>query len=489
MSSGGGQSDGSGSASIARLRDELSATFRQAWSDFYRSRHADGFLQAAAQESLKNAARGRKSVIERLRQASLAPRDRQRTQHGSNFVLSSSMTPVPSYTFCQPLAFPLWAREERELQFLPVIPEPSTKHFNVAAYRQYFQTFAWDRADRDPDLQIILVETLKRFKQARGGGPLNAQAIDESEALPLTYDEIAGLREERDLPASVAALWFDSDEEAPEPESRNTAALETKLQTSKLDQWELFCPNAACRSYGCDLHIRDGRDHVQPPPVAADQALQSKSTTSSRNNLRESRTTTPARMSLAIIPPSLSPAPIYDLQSDNMAAIDLCAHAGPCTTLNPDCICARSNMHCERTCLCSPACARRHPGCDCHSRTGKACKSETCRCFLDGRECDPDVCGSCGADRLACGNVPIQAGLLSRYPIRVGLSDIQGYGLFAGEKAIPKDAPIIEYIGEMIDHLEAHKRGLVYEALGRNYLFGLNNDMCLDGFARANEGR
>lgn len=85
--------------------------------------------------------------------------------------------------------------------------------------------------------------------------------------------------------------------------------------------------------------------------------------------------------------------------------------------------------------------------------------------------------------------MPIQAGLVGRYPVRVGLSEIDGYGLFAGDKVIPKDAPILEYVGEMIDHLEAKKRVLFYEALGRNYLCDLNEAMCLDGFARGNEAR
>lgn len=54
-------------------------------------------------------------------------------------------------------------------------------------------------------------------------------------------------------------------------------------------------------------------------------------------------------------------------------------------------------------------------------------------------------------------------------------SKIAGYGLFAGED-IPKDSFVIEYVGELVSHAEAERRGCFYDIKKCSYLFDLCNE-------------
>lgn len=173
---------------------------------------------------------------------------------------------------------------------------------------------------------------------------------------------------------------------------------------------------------------------------------------------------------------------------------DPCHHDGPCTKEN--CECLKNGLMCERFCSCTAeTCAVKFTGCACHSQ-GRTClprqKGERpCICVQLNRECDPALCGTCGATEHAnprnvdddelfthgCQNCALQRGK-SKSVIH-GKSTIEGcgYGLFAAE-SISQDDFVIEYVGELISQDEGvrreARRGDVFdEDHNSSYLFTL----------------
>lgn len=176
-----------------------------------------------------------------------------------------------------------------------------------------------------------------------------------------------------------------------------------------------------------------------------------------------------------------------------------CSHQGPCKK-EIGCPCAEREAHCEHSCGCDDACYRRFPGCTCE---GSCFDNQKCLCWKYGRECDPWVCKSCGVIEVLdpsnkyseeirhgrCKNNRTQLGLPARTV--KGSSQIQGWGLFAGED-MPKSTYVGEYKGEVVtrgDTHEAERRGLVYRQGGQEYLFDLNIEQELDGSRFGNKTR
>ncbi|KAI7537817.1 SET domain-containing protein [Hortaea werneckii] len=155
------------------------------------------------------------------------------------------------------------------------------------------------------------------------------------------------------------------------------------------------------------------------------------------------------------------------------------------------CSCFENMVPCEKTCSCSAECARRFKGCSCSTERLKkgqrlmCYEDERCVCYSLGRECDPDLCGSCGVLEVLdpvnrecedlmqgrCRNACIQFGRPAQ--TLLGQSGIHGFGLYAGQTIRQHDF-VGEYKGEIITKEEAERRGAVYEKQQLSYLFTLN---------------
>ncbi|RMY12004.1 hypothetical protein D0868_02820 [Hortaea werneckii] len=167
-----------------------------------------------------------------------------------------------------------------------------------------------------------------------------------------------------------------------------------------------------------------------------------------------------------------------------------CHHPGQ-TCEGVECSCFENMVPCEKTCSCSAECARRFKGCSCSTERLKkgqrlmCYEDERCVCYSLGRECDPDLCGSCGVLEVLdpvnrecedpmhgrCRNACIQFGRPAQ--TLLGQSGIHGFGLYAGQTIRQHDF-VGEYKGEIITKEEAERRGAVYEKQQLSYLFTLN---------------
>lgn len=159
-----------------------------------------------------------------------------------------------------------------------------------------------------------------------------------------------------------------------------------------------------------------------------------------------------------------------DPACSKLTAYRPCYH--PHQPCDNSCPCVESSSFCEKWCHCAPDCPHRFPGCRCRAQ----CNTKQCPCYSATRECDPDLCSTCGADllderRITCRNVGILKGW--RKHLYMAPSDVAGWGIFIKDKAL-KNEFISEYCGEVISQDEADRRGKIYDQYMTSFLFNLN---------------
>lgn len=176
-----------------------------------------------------------------------------------------------------------------------------------------------------------------------------------------------------------------------------------------------------------------------------------------------------------------------------------CDHVGASCN-SAGCSCMRRDHFCDKACSCTRDCANRFPGCRC---APGQCRTDACPCFFALRECDPDICGSCGACEIPvllangttltttqesrlCGNANILRGKFKR--IAIAPSETHGWGAYALE-AIPQGSFIYEYTGSLLSQDEAERRGNVYDKSTVSFLFDLNEDSVVDATRKGNKSK
>ncbi|KAI5802421.1 hypothetical protein FPQ18DRAFT_9166 [Pyronema domesticum] len=184
---------------------------------------------------------------------------------------------------------------------------------------------------------------------------------------------------------------------------------------------------------------------------------------------------------------------------DQRSYVQQCRHSGPCAN-DSTCKCVRQHVTCEKFCACPVDCPRRWRGCSCKAEN-LPCSSDKCICIRAGRECDADLCGSCGARELLdptnrgdesmltdyrCKNIDLQFGC-PVYTIH-GHSAVSGMGLFVA-KNVAKGGYLGEYVGEILTDAESERRGALYDKNHLSYLFGLNKDRTIDATRQGNKFR
>ncbi|KZV62721.1 SET domain-containing protein [Peniophora sp. CONT] len=439
--------------------------------------------------------------------------------------------PTPEYEYCAPIDGNRYVGDDSSaLIFDPLSGTPGTKH---KEFLDLHDDLAWTTL-ADPADEFIALETAARLQERHG---LSPQEIHESEALsPPLFDwknicGVFGHGNNRDFP----------DWPGPSP-TRIFNRPENQLASASVPR----CPHRGCvSSFPCTLHDPKTSKKIiahSAQPILELEILRKENAPcgpdcgllkgvdwtilepwpdSEKDDLREALTQQPSMLPChyaAVL--NVRCAEVFGLCMDMLPELDSglteerqkqraasrrrgkkkkpvteirrapygpCAHDGPCTS--NACPCYKVSGFCERDCRCSNQCDRRWKGCSCStSLAGVTCTRRTCKCLAASRECDPDVCGKCGAgdvEEHTCGNVSLQRRKWKRMEIR---QSSWGYGAFLLEPAMGGEL-VIEYVGEIIAQPTVESREFVAIERGRHYLYDVNEVFTLDASYASNTAR
>ena len=169
-----------------------------------------------------------------------------------------------------------------------------------------------------------------------------------------------------------------------------------------------------------------------------------------------------------------------------------CNHVGLCNEEN--CSCVQNAFFCTKHCVWGEEGPNFFRGCACK---GGRCRTKSCPCYAAKRECDPDLCLTCGA----CTDPPNQPatgqrcrndsiGMRRHCHLLLAKSTIEdaGWGIYT-KHALKKGDFVHEYVGEVISQEEAERRGTIYDKVNQSYLFNLCSDFVVDASRKGNKMR
>ncbi|KAH8116062.1 hypothetical protein DFH11DRAFT_1831915 [Phellopilus nigrolimitatus] len=429
---------------------------------------------------------------------------------------------------------------------MPFIPFPDDAAFNLDEYQDQHKSLEWQSRVLNADLEAILLETIKRL---HWNHDIPIASIEDTSVLP---DIRLGTscQSKSNTPHTFGRdllqwqVFPVKHSEIPKhPLLPDHSDILARLESTV----NVFCPNLNCIEAFCSAH--ETNPGMGPPARASineklsgtsgpcgldchmlaehrfspdeknmpdDFLIQETASTilSVLPDLTTCRLAVACRRTCTEVLPRRGYKTRSECAQTRFSSDDPCNHAGPCDGA-ANCPCYLNKTYCEKSCRCSPRCRRKYRGCSCKISKLHVCTSDKCPCARAGRECDPEVCGSCKPSShgfYPCRNSQIQCG--KRKAIRHGE---YGLGLFAAEKIFEHDL-IVEYVGEIIFEPTVESRECVRPPYSfvrlllinailyprsltflsesyiwlyrkRNYLFSLNTLVSIDASPLGNEAR
>ncbi|KAI6032780.1 hypothetical protein F5J12DRAFT_712950 [Pisolithus orientalis] len=453
----------------------------------------------------------------------------------------------PPYESCSPSPRNVFKGDDDDkMVFIPYSDDPS---FNQVEHSSWYESFSWQE-DFDPDLQAILLEASYRLHTRHA---LEYKDIEKCGVLPLKLASCPGkpglIAISRRRQVHDPLIW--SGNSIPAgcvfPSMNLPSNLRQRLQCVS----SLFCPNLNCMEPLCSVHGKlfaspsCRRCRAQLLIIVESNAMPPCSTSSKlatqkcedvpcwSNNEIESfqvifeiaSSLSPCNLSVLCLKPCsevyyyknlLNPGDpagtrvnvrnskckqsaieFCDDDCNEFTPNEPCRHSGPCDATS-SCPCFQNGAHCQRNCHCPSKCLRRLRGCRCsRAKSSVSCATAKCHCVESRRECDPELCLSCGCncpmtlavrgvdEITACHNSQIQKGIHKALEIK---RSRWGLGAFLTESVKGGDL-IAEYVGELIYEPTFDSRGEVATHRGRSYSFKLDSTFTLDSSYLGNPSR